>query len=165
MGNQLSARAIGPIQSKAEALTEALKPETVAEVSAGSRLWDKGEGVWEAVSKKTFFGPSGLSMFGLKIRGDPGPSPGSANGSAKFLGSCKRLCQVQTWSSHSVWAETYHISGTKKKTKHSTIKRKGQQTEKDAETRFITNASPIVRLGAVLKHVQKWLAMLAEGLK
>ena len=38
MGNQLSARAIGPIQSKAEALTEALKPETVAEVSAGSRL-------------------------------------------------------------------------------------------------------------------------------
>ena len=47
---------------------------------------------------------------------------------------------------------------------HSTIKRKGQQIEKDAETRFITNASPIVRLGAVLKHVQKWLVMLAEGL-
>ena len=38
MGNQLSARTIGPIQSKAEAVTEALKPETVAEVSAGSRL-------------------------------------------------------------------------------------------------------------------------------
>lgn len=37
-GNQFSARAIGPIQSKAEAVTEALKPETVAEVSAGSRL-------------------------------------------------------------------------------------------------------------------------------
>ena len=37
---------------------------------------------------------------------------------------------------------------------HSTIKRKGQQIEKDAETRFITNASPIGRLGAVLRHVQ-----------
>lgn len=37
---------------------------------------------------------------------------------------------------------------------HSTIKRKGQQIEKDAETRFITNANPIGRLGAVLRHVQ-----------
>ena len=37
MGNLLSTWDIGPIQSKAEAVTEALKPETVAEVSAGSR--------------------------------------------------------------------------------------------------------------------------------
>ena len=44
-------------------------------------------------------------------------------------------------------------------------KRKRLQIEKDAETRFITNASPIVRLGVVLKHVQngqKWSVMLAE---
>lgn len=37
MGNLLSTWDIGPIQSKAEAVAEALKPETVAEVSAGSR--------------------------------------------------------------------------------------------------------------------------------
>ena len=37
MGNLLSAWDIGPIQSKAQAVAEALKPETVAEVSAGSR--------------------------------------------------------------------------------------------------------------------------------
>ena len=37
MGNLLSAWDIECIQSEAEAVTEALKPETVAEVSAGSR--------------------------------------------------------------------------------------------------------------------------------
>ena len=37
MGNLLSTWDIGPIQSKAEAVAEALKPETVAEVSDGSR--------------------------------------------------------------------------------------------------------------------------------
>ena len=37
MGNLLSAWDIGLIQSEAEAVAEALKPETVAEVSAGSR--------------------------------------------------------------------------------------------------------------------------------
>ena len=37
MGNLLSEWDIGLIQSEAEAVAEALKPETVAEVSAGSR--------------------------------------------------------------------------------------------------------------------------------
>ena len=109
MGNLLSAWDIGPIQSKAEAVAEALKPETVAEVSAGSRPWDKeGRG---CLQKRCYrpFGP----QLGLKIRGGClGPSPGSATGNAKLLRSCKRLCQVQSWSSHSIWTETYHISGT-----------------------------------------------------
>ena len=37
MGNLLSTWDIAPIQSKAEAVAEALKSETVADVSAGSR--------------------------------------------------------------------------------------------------------------------------------
>ena len=37
MGNLLSTWDTGPIQSKAEVVAEALKPETVADVSAGSR--------------------------------------------------------------------------------------------------------------------------------
>ena len=110
MGNLLSTWDIGPIQSKAEAVAEALKPETVAEVTAGSRPWDKeGRG---CLQKRCYrpFGP----QLGLKIRGGGGlgPSPGSAPESAKLLRSCKRLCQVQSWSSHSIWTETYHISGT-----------------------------------------------------
>ena len=66
MGNQLSTWDIGPIQSKAEAVKEALKPETVAEVSAGSRPWDKGGegGGRSAIKFFRLFGP----QFGLKIR-------------------------------------------------------------------------------------------------
>ena len=62
MGNQLSARAIGPIESKAEAVTEALKPETVAEVSAGSRPWDKGGEGGGRPPQKIFSALRGLSL-------------------------------------------------------------------------------------------------------
>ena len=157
MGNQLSARAIGPIQSKAEAVTEALKPETVAEVSAGSRPWDKGGegGGRSAIKFFRVFGP----QFGLKIRrggGGTGPSPGSATGSAKLLGSCKRLCQVQTWSGHSVWTETYHISGTRKKTKYSAIKRKGQQIEKRCRNPLHNQCQPYSTPWCSLEARIKW---------